>query len=92
MSLVDNIIEHLKLHKTEKDSAPKEICPNCWGRQEYGGNFYQAIKVKGFNIDKIDDQRGWVQDYTDKYLTPIKLTSLGDYTVCPRCSTEYRTT
>lgn len=31
-----------------KVETPEGYCPNCWGFQEYSGNFYEAIKIMEF--------------------------------------------
>lgn len=33
--------------------APKGVCPNCWGRQEWDGEYFKVIK--GQNINPNDE-------------------------------------
>ncbi len=89
MNIVDNIISYLKKEKNNQDKAPKGICPNCWGRQEYGGQFYKAIKNYGLDINHPDNERGWIQDYADKYLKDISLVEHNDYNTCSKCKLRY---
>jgi len=78
----------LNLFKREKKvEAPEGICPNCWGKQEYSGKFYEAIKNEGIDVNSASKKKGWIQDYTDKHLTGIKLDSEA---VCPGCKVSYR--
>lgn len=36
-------------------------CPNCWGKTEYDGKLCVQNMVN-------DDQKGWIQKYTEKKL------------------------
>ena len=89
MTIVDSIIKLLS-KKADPKTAPDGICPNCWGRQEYGGHFYEAIKKQTFNIEKMEDNaRGWIEDYVDKNLSDIKVHPQGDGVVCDKCRISY---
>lgn len=35
-----------KSNNEKTDLAPEGICPNCWGRQEWEGNYYQLMKAR----------------------------------------------
>ncbi len=89
MSIGKSIFEYLKNGKRE-DLAPKGICPNCWGNQEYGGQFYEAIKNHGLDVNSKDPEIGWIQDYAEKHLSGIKLEDHGDEYVCTSCKITYR--
>jgi hypothetical protein len=45
-----NIIQNIKDYFTSKsegntsNKAPQGICPNCWGKQEWDGDFYKLNK------------------------------------------------
>jgi len=47
-----NLAENLKRFFKAKESgqtvakAPEGICPNCWGRQEWDGEYYKIIKAR----------------------------------------------
>jgi hypothetical protein len=28
----------------DKDITPESFCPNCWGKQEYNGKFYNMVE------------------------------------------------
>ena len=64
-------------------------CPNCWGREEYGGNFYKAVKNQVLNINKMDNRAGWIQDYANKYLLGLKLKKTSEGYICPSCKLTY---
>lgn len=69
--------------------VPQDFCPNCWGRNEYGGAFYNAIKNKGINVNDIQAHVGWVQDYANKHLNDISLKSEAGEVVCEKCKVKY---
>ena len=76
-----------KLNAPEK--TPEGYCPNCWGRQEYGGNFYKAVRNYSHDVDSHDPHDGWVFDYAKKHLEGIELNAEGDHVVCPNCKINY---
>ncbi|MGK0412997.1 MAG: hypothetical protein ACJA1B_001199 [Polaribacter sp.] len=45
-----SIIQNIKIYFNSKaegnttDKAPEDICPNCWGKQEWEGEFYKLNK------------------------------------------------
>lgn len=89
-----NLIANIKTFFKKKESnltvmAPEGFCPNCWGRQEYGGNFYEAMKNEGVNITNIDKKKGWIQDYVSKNLSNIVLKKKGETQTCSVCYTSY---
>ena len=89
MSIISSLIELIK--KDDPKVAPEGICPNCWGRQEYGGKFYEALKQQTFDVTKIEDStRGWIEDYVDKNLSEIKLHQNGDEQICNKCRVSYK--
>jgi hypothetical protein len=89
MQIIDSV---LKLFKSKSTSieAPDDYCPNCWGKQEYGGQFYEAIKNADVDIHQKNPQIGWIQEYADKHLSGIKLQQKEDVYVCPKCKITYR--
>ncbi len=92
MSLIQSLLSWLK----KKDNlevttdTPEGLCPNCWGREEYGGKFYEAVKNHRANANEKDPEKGWIQDYADKNLAGIRLSDKGDQSVCSKCKLNYR--
>ena len=82
------IFDYLKKDISKKET-PSGYCPNCWGRQEYGGEFYKAVKVERINTNKIESKRGWIQAYVGKHLTGIQLEDKDSKQVCKSCQTAY---
>ncbi len=91
MKIVENIIRMLNGRKElSLADVPEGVCPNCWGRNEYGGAFYNAIKNEGIDINSIAAHVGWVQDYADKHLNDIAIVSDGENSVCNKCKVKYK--
>ena len=86
----DSFLKFFKTHKTfSKDAAPEGYSPNCWGRQEYGGEFYTAVRNYSHDVDSHDPHDGWVVDYAKKHLKGIQLVEADDHKVCQNCKVTY---
>jgi hypothetical protein len=90
-----NIIEifsNLLKQKAEgnENIAPEGFCPNCWGKQEYGGNFYEAVEKENIDLNNVKARKGWIQAYAAEHLEGIKLkaTTPGNYE-CQICKVSY---
>ncbi|WP_070138151.1 hypothetical protein [Crocinitomix algicola] len=90
MNKIINWIKTKLTSKTEEQITPEGYCPACWGRQEYGGEFYEAVKREGINTNNIDSRKGWIQGYVSKNLTGIQLKKSDDGYVCPNCNLSYK--
>jgi len=83
-----------KLFGKKKKEPPNEdilleanVCPNCWGKQEYGDRFveYQKDQTKSnINNDKTH-QKAFVQQFVESHVTGIHLKTEGDQLSCPKC-------
>lgn len=89
MNLFEYITKRLSSTK-ENLKSPGLYCPNCWGRQEYGGNLFKALKTEDINTNNIKDKKGWVQAYAEKNLTGIQLNSQDSKLICNNCQTVYQ--
>ena len=87
--LTSNIITFLKDGGNNNLKAPKGICPNCWGREEYGGNFYTRMKNHGIDINSPNPEVGWINDYVEKNLAPIALFKEDDKHYCSTCKMSF---
>ena len=91
MSFVESLLDYLKRNKKPvEDDAPDGLCPNCWGRQEYGGKFYEAVKNHGLDVNTKDTNVGWVKEYAEKHLQGIRLRQDDDKIACPSCKITYK--
>lgn len=87
MDSANAILNHLK--ETPANNTPDGYCPNCWGRQEYGGQFYESVKEINIDINKPNPTLGWIQEYAAKNLAPIRLKKEGDGLSCANCQLTY---
>lgn len=90
MNLLDALLGFLKNNPTPTAGAtPEGICPNCWGRDEYGGKFYEAVKNNNTDVNSKNPNIGWVQDYANKHLAGIQLQQQNNELVCQKCKVTY---
>ena len=80
----------LKLHPD--DLVEHEVCPNCWGEQEWEGKFIQYEKDRERDIINKDRtaQKAFVQQFIEDRITGIRLKKDGDLQVCPHCKRGYK--
>lgn len=91
MAMNEQLLDHLQKRKTDAgEVVPEGFCPNCWGREEYGGKFYEAVELHHHDVKTPDPDVGWVQDYVDRYLAGIALEREDKGYVCKNCKVSYR--
>jgi hypothetical protein len=91
MNIVLLVTNFLKKEKKEnKMLVPDGYCPNCWGKTEYGGKFYEAVVERKVSVNKKSNEVGWIQDYVEKNLRGIVLLKKEDKLVCPNCKISYK--
>ena len=78
-----------KVSNADTPASPEGFCPNCWGRQEYEGQFYESIKAEGINTNNVNEKKGWVTAYAEKHLTGIQLREDDAQLVCNSCNVRY---
>ena len=88
MNVFKSIKEFLSV-KRENNATPEGICPNCWGRQKYEGEFFKAIHKEKIDLNNIDLKKGWIEAYAAKNLTGILMKEEGTTQICPSCSLTY---
>lgn len=68
------------------------VCPNCWGRQAYDGQYKEFVEDRtksNINHDK-QGQKAFVQQFVETNITGIRLKKDGDQQTCPVCKTGYK--
>jgi len=90
MEIINSLISLLKKKKSySKQDVPEGYCPNCWGRQEYGEQFYKAVRNYSTDINSTDPKKGWIQEYANKHLLGIQLQKKDDQLICNQCKITY---
>ena len=92
MSLIESLLKLINnKEKTTQIVAPEGVCPNCWGRAEYGGHFYDTVKQDHMGVSDNQKRLGWIQEYVNTHLSDILLSKSEDgEEVCQKCSVAYR--
>ena len=88
MDLFDSIRTYFKKKQNNEEtgSAPEGVCPNCWGKQEWEGEFYKVIKSKDAKPES-QTYNNFIKDVVKK-LDKITI-SKDDYT-CETCKVSYK--
>ena len=90
MNLINSLISLIKKKdEHSKEDVPEGLCPNCWGREEYGGQFFEAVKNNNVDINSKSPNLGWIQDYANKHLSSIALKEQNGKTICQKCKVTY---
>lgn len=93
MDLIGSVKAFLAKENTKKVmSTPEGFCPNCWGREEYGGQFYNRVRQENLDINSRDSSAGWINAYANKHLMGIALKRKGNGNelICEHCKTSYQ--
>lgn len=86
-----NIIENLKTYFKNKENnqesgtAPEGVCPNCFGKQEWDGEYYKFIKGQDGNPSE-SLYNNFVQDVARKL---DKITINKDTYTCETCKMKH---
>lgn len=85
--LLDNIKNYFKakLDGKETAAAPVGVCPNCWGKQEWDGQFYEKIKAKN-----ITPETNTYNSFINEVVLKLdKITLREDSYTCTSCNVKY---
>ncbi|MCB0641082.1 MAG: hypothetical protein KDC44_05555 [Phaeodactylibacter sp.] len=89
MNLYVVLLEWFK--KNDPKLTPVGLCPNCWGRQSYGGKFYEALEKERVDLNNIEEKKGWILAYAAEHFVGIDLLEEGNgELVCNTCTTAFR--
>ena len=86
-----NLIESLKSYFQKKsndeltDAAPEGVCPNCWGKQEWDGEFYRKIKANNITPEH-HIYTSFVHEVAEKL---DKIILKEDILICETCKVNY---
>lgn len=77
---------------TDEELANAQVCPNCWGREAYDGKYTDYVKDQtksNINHDHLN-QKAFIAQFVETYVTGIRLKAEGEQLVCPSCKTKYK--
>jgi hypothetical protein len=89
MSIIDNIKTSFNKNKNHEttEQAPEGICPNCWGNQNWDGDFYEVMK--GNKNDKRDDTyNNFINKIVETNISGITIHK--DTYTCKTCQIKYK--
>jgi len=77
---------------SEEELLDINVCPNCWGKQTYDGQFEEYVKdPTRSNIAKDHGHRkAFIQQFVEDRVSGIKLINEGALKTCPGCKTKYQ--
>ena len=84
-----NTLKTFLVNNNKSVETPEGVCPNCWGRQEYQGKFFEAVKREGIDTQNITEKKGWIQAYAEQHLSGIELSKSEPINTCVSCGLNY---
>mgnify|MGYP003639339917 CR=1 FL=1 len=69
----------------EFDKTPEDVCPNCWGDQEYGNVVREKYKDLQIEVNNKSSKHAFIQDFVVTHLKGIHLKSKVNGLECPTC-------
>ncbi len=88
MKLLNSIKHYFdkKINNEVVGEAPEGVCPNCWGKQEWEGEFYSFIK--GAKNEKRDETyNNFINKIVESNIDGIAIKQ--DTFVCETCNVKY---
>ncbi|PKH49405.1 hypothetical protein CXF68_01315 [Tenacibaculum sp. Bg11-29] len=88
MNIITNLKNYFETKYKENDSlkAPEGVCPNCWGKAEWEGEFYSKIKA-----NNITPNHNTYDSFINKVAKKLdKITLKEDILVCETCKTSFK--
>ncbi|WP_136466427.1 hypothetical protein [Flagellimonas onchidii] len=86
MSLYNSILDYFsKKDKGEALKTPDGVCPNCWGTQDYDGQFREIFKDKQVDVNNHEENYAFIQDFIVNHVDGIRLKIDGSGFKCPTC-------
>ena len=88
MAVLDNIKSYFNKKRNNESTgpAPDGICPNCWGKQQWEGEFYSFMK--GSKNDKRDETyNNFINKVVETNISGITIDK--DTYTCKTCQIKY---
>lgn len=88
MNLIESISSCLFDNKVEKNKVPEGVCPNCWGKQEYGNKVRILLEDKQVDVSNKNARHAFIKDFVVKNIDGIRLKKHNTNYECPTCKTS----
>ncbi len=84
--MVEQLISFFKKSSIEtKNSVPEEMCPNCWGVQEYDNTIRELYKDQQIDVNNHNSNYAFIQQFMVTHLNGIRLKKGNNGFECPTC-------
>ncbi len=87
--LIFDVVKRFLSGESKTLETPENACPNCWGKQEYGGRFLEAVEQQKIDLNNLNAKKGWIQEYAVRHFEGIKVDKTRDQYSCPMCKVSY---
>ena len=87
------IVDRLYTLFTKKEVGTKEelvdaqVCPNCWGKQEYANEIREVVNDRS---KTQHEQKAFVAKFVETHVTGMQLRHEDDKLVCPKCEGVFK--
>lgn len=87
MDIIKSLTNYFNAKDNNKEiKHPEGICPNCWGKQEWDGEYYK--KIKAYNITpQHNTYNSFVHEVASKL---DKITLKDDLLICETCKVSFK--
>ena len=84
--MVDKLVAFFKKPKHETaGQVPENMCPNCWGEQEYDNQVRDLYEDKQIDVNNHEENYAFIQDFMVNHLDGIQLRKGNNGYECPTC-------
>ncbi|MFT7588634.1 MAG: hypothetical protein ACI959_000846 [Limisphaerales bacterium] len=75
----------------KKELIQENVCPNCWGDQEYDNLFIQKYKdqTKDNINDNLENKKAFIAQFVETHVSGIRLVNDRGHKTCPKCHTKF---
>ena len=74
---------------SKEELVQAQVCPNCWGEQEYDGKARELIKDKQIDVSNHESKHAFIQDFVVNHVSGIKLQKDDKGLHCAKCGRTY---
>lgn len=71
MFAIESVINYYQSKRIQENQSA--LCPNCWGHQNYQGEFLNVMKRDHINYKVVGERGGWMLAYVSSKLQGIRL-------------------
>jgi len=88
--MIEKLISFFKKPVSEAiNESPEDVCPNCWGKQEYDHEIREMYKDKQIDVNNHEANYAFIQDFVVTHIDGIKLKKGNNSFECPTCRAKY---